>query len=547
MLLTDPFDPRPGAEPGTYNNAIPMPLSQCSTCGQPIPTCTNIPQSSVEEEVSSILRATQSLDDAISTLNARRARLLQRLNELRPSTRVFPPEILSTIFHHVSPPIDFAASEFLEEDEDGAPESHAQVTLSAVSWHWRRVALTTPQLWTSAVVNVTRKNAQRKAFLIQLYLKNIGNMPMSLALHIFPGHWRFITEVELDPIFIAIWQAAQKFKLLGLCSLPKSWIPLLSANFSHLEDLRLKWAWNDMELGQSGPQITPISALPRLRQLCLWSTPMHIPLDAPCNNVTMLRFLDVPLHISTQMLILCPNLVEYRCYQSPIDFEATVVQLREAMTFTHMKVFHSPCSASIAFSSILPKLQFPALEALGLELNTDAGGLDALLSFILRLPATWPTLEISGYGYARETLERIFESIPSQVWSLHLPDIDCWNLGRILKALGGVDRRGNPHMVGLRHININSSSHSLQSMEDLDPSPSNPQLFLAMISARKDQLPDGHFHLEIESDNEMDWEEVRDQLRQMVLDGLKPKITMAGKPIHCLEDVGKTLDNGRTP
>jgi hypothetical protein len=201
-----------------------------------------------------------------------------------------------------------------------------------------------------------------------------------------------------------------------------------------------------------------------------------------------------------------------------------------------MKVFYSPCSATALFSSILRNLKLPALEALGLELGTDTGGLEELVSFITCLPATWPILEISGYGYSREVLERIFQSLPPRVRSLHLPDIDCWNLGRVLKALNGFDHNDNPHMVGLQTIYIDSSSYSLQTMEDIDPSPSNPQLFLSMVSSRKDHLIDGQFYLEIESNNEMYWEEVRERLEQMAADGFKLKITMARKSIQPLSD-----------
>ncbi|KAF7768241.1 hypothetical protein Agabi119p4_7484 [Agaricus bisporus var. burnettii] len=351
----------------------------CYACGQRVSPESSFQDISAAEEVSSILRTTEHLGDLILSLNAARVKLLQRLNQLRASTRVCPPEILSTIFQHASPPTDLTALEFLEEDEDGSvSESHRQVTLSAVSWHWRQVIFATPQLWTNAVVNVTRKNAERKAQLLQLYLTNVGNMTISLALYVFPGYGRLILKSELDPVINCIWNGAQKFKLLSLCSIPQSFISFSPADFTQLEDLRLKWTWDDL----SGFHTTQISAFPRLRQLYLWGALIHLPSQPLCQSLTILRFFDTPLHISIQMLILCPNLVEYTCHQTSIDITETIPQVSEPITFPHMKIFYSPCSADALIAPILHKFKFPALEALGLELGPNKDGLEELVSFI---------------------------------------------------------------------------------------------------------------------------------------------------------------------
>lgn len=516
--------------------------NQCHHCGQTVPTPSNdlsSPALSTDEEISAILEQTQRLDDSISLLNARRAELLQRLNELRSSTKPLPPEILSTIFRHICPPIDFAAADFVEEDEDGVPETHDQITLGAVSRYWRQVVRTTPQLWTTATINVTRKNAQRKANLIQLYLSNTGSMPVSLALHIFPGHWKLITEPELQPIFTAIWEGAHKFKLLSMCSLPINWINWLSADFTHLEDLRLKWAWNDREQDHFGPQTTPLPNIPRLRQMNLWGTPICVPPGPSCDTVTILRLVDMPLHVCIQLLILCPNLVEYHSLQSSVENDATNPELHHSMTFPHMKVFHTSCSTAFSFTSILPFLQFPVLESFGLELGPREEGLEALSLFLRRLPTTWSTLEIRGFGYDRELLDAVFRSTPYHVQSLHLPEIDGWHFGSVLQALRITP--SDAYMPGLRRIHINSASQSLQYMEGFDYTFSTPELFLDMLSERKGQL-DGHFTLEIETDNWMLWEEHRAKLQRLVFGGFRLRILMSGKLIQCLQEAYDILD-----
>lgn len=80
----------------------------CSRCGLSLAADDRPPLSTtppnITDELTLVQGKLRQLEDTIHSLNTQRITLLRKLNELQSTPRKLPPEILSTIFHHASPP-----------------------------------------------------------------------------------------------------------------------------------------------------------------------------------------------------------------------------------------------------------------------------------------------------------------------------------------------------------------------------------------------------------------------------------------------------------
>ncbi|KAF5362205.1 hypothetical protein D9756_002698 [Leucocoprinus leucothites] len=125
------------------------------------------------------------------------------------------------------------------------------LSLSSVSSQWRRVAHSTPQLWSTFTVKVRHGAVKQTASLIRLYLDKSGDLPVSIGLNLMQIYRRTICRADIQTLNIppaaafypirsafdtkpqrdvtALYLFAPPFELLSLCSLP------------HLQQLWIEW------------------------------------------------------------------------------------------------------------------------------------------------------------------------------------------------------------------------------------------------------------------------------------------------------------------
>ncbi|KAF5360787.1 hypothetical protein D9756_004985 [Leucocoprinus leucothites] len=159
--------------------------------------------------------------------------------------------------------------------------------------------------------------------------------------------------MELEPVFRAIWDGADKIKRLVSALNSKNWIALLSRGFQQLEELVVQ------------------APLPWLREIpktlqpsaTLWSS-------MPCLKHVVLKGLyHHDLDACLRLLLLCTSLVEYRVRSTHAVEPNPAIHPtfgNHDVTFHHIKRFTVYCAFHQPFFSALPHLRLPVLEELGL-------------------------------------------------------------------------------------------------------------------------------------------------------------------------------------
>lgn len=120
-------------------------------------------------ELAFILGELKKLDNIIRTIKSPH---LRRLNAIRSSTAVFPNEILLHIFQFLCSPIE----------PGHRPNGCPQITLSAVSSHWRDLVRSAPHLWEALSVKIRRKDMESIVSSLQTYLDNHGALLSSIQI-----------------------------------------------------------------------------------------------------------------------------------------------------------------------------------------------------------------------------------------------------------------------------------------------------------------------------------------------------------------------------
>jgi F-box-like len=119
------------------------------------------------------------LDALLERLKIKRYDLKRKINRLHsPIVRQLPPEVMSTIFEFCLP--DFTGNQliaFFKEDLS------FPTSLGAICSYWRDIAWSTPSLWSSLVVGVTKgHNPHVLAGIVQEWLSRSGQLPLSIRI-----------------------------------------------------------------------------------------------------------------------------------------------------------------------------------------------------------------------------------------------------------------------------------------------------------------------------------------------------------------------------
>ncbi|PPQ80574.1 hypothetical protein CVT25_001608 [Psilocybe cyanescens] len=176
------------------------------------------------------------------------AKMMLRQNELRteinryhdPLLRCFPPEILSTIFTSFT---EQYGMDHLKETNWQSINRCPPLVLGAVCRDWRRVAWSSPQLWTHIKISLTDADDWNCTEIVQECLRRSGQLPLFIKMTCIPLN----AEVGLDPEGV----------FLGLIS-------VINQHSDQWEDLRL----------YCSPEIFPFIrgnsyGVPMLRRLAL--------------------------------------------------------------------------------------------------------------------------------------------------------------------------------------------------------------------------------------------------------------------------------------
>ncbi len=155
----------------------------CNSCGQILPESivphigdSALDPSDIEKELVRVKAQIRKLLD-------RQAGLLRHHNRHSSPISTLPPEILSVIFRFACTP----ETAFSGDHDDWLLPSNLSnyqaITLSSVSSHWRQVALSTTELWSTITVNFNSSKRMTKvhAALLQHHLKHTNTLALSIS------------------------------------------------------------------------------------------------------------------------------------------------------------------------------------------------------------------------------------------------------------------------------------------------------------------------------------------------------------------------------
>lgn len=298
----------------------------CAKCGHVLATDIQVPSFPVPDLIheprvpsqseASLIRRTLSgvhadiscLDDEIKRFQETTQELLRvreilsnyaKENEaiLTPIERL-PPEILSEIFLRLLPPTWGSESNLM------VPRKVVMLP-GQICRRWRKVALSTPKLYTSITIGREHGSVELEVALIKVWLARSGNLPLSLDYTLFLT--RPIT--DFHPAIDEALPHSDRWKNVSL-AYPLSSVRNLGVIKGRLRCLEILTISLEGDLEVQGHQIDAFEIAPQLRSLGFASPiPPHI-LTVPWPQLTNFN-IDIrrySLEDCLNVLALCPNL-----------------------------------------------------------------------------------------------------------------------------------------------------------------------------------------------------------------------------------------------
>ncbi|KXN91100.1 hypothetical protein AN958_02875 [Leucoagaricus sp. SymC.cos] len=407
----------------------------CSQCGlnpkstAPIPPA---PTQSPHEEIDFIKQEFSRIDDHIRRLCEEKASLGRRLNELQATTKILPPETISLIFRHVCRSSWNATNAVASVGYQRQINILPLLRLGGICSLWRQIAWSTPDLWSTALVDVHANKAERIASLLELCFRNVGIVPVSLYLRFFEEEllsWGK-NPTLVFPIANLVFKKpgnAEKIRVLRLHDSPIAWMNLLSEEkLKNLEVLTLagftsKANWTSITLPK----------LPSLRCFTISDMWHHITLPS-ADTITTLQLSRTCVDICIGVLRQCVNVVE--CQFDADDNtrdegDAARNILDSPITFPHLRDLTWPVTHGRSNVLLFHFIQLPVLKRLRLSSPVIRGTIpsvliNALKEFFDHSSSTLQILELTQWSCSRENMLQLSLSLPGSIRELLL--INCF-------------------------------------------------------------------------------------------------------------------------
>jgi hypothetical protein len=357
--------------------------------------------------------------------------------QTQPTICTLPYDILTEIFK------DLWAESYLDVEEPFLP-----TRLGAVCAFWRQVAWSTPRLWTELRLSNRFWWSKDRAYILDLYFKNIGNLTLELSICDYP------TDIQLgqpgkrrrgkrsrevhalpdldgnfDPFAPAPFPAHDIFRTVFIRHPDKlksvvmdqyvySWLVGLenqaqSAAFPNLrhfailsdegEDPDLTFSFDDIF---SHPPITILN-VPALRDVVLIGTRNRF--YFPWAQILSLDLSVVSANYAMRVVLECINLQHLCLLQLEETFDVDVEFPQEPLSLKSLKSFEYSSDIGMPLSwdtGLAEHLMFTSLTTLCL--NIDPRTFHQLANFLHNLP---PTIQVLSYfcDDARAFIDSVFE------------------------------------------------------------------------------------------------------------------------------------------
>ncbi|KXN86733.1 hypothetical protein AN958_09724 [Leucoagaricus sp. SymC.cos] len=437
-------------------------IQKCSHCGHTPNTEYTIPN-----DIPSLQAEIQRLDTFIHELNAQRALVLRKLNQLSSTTGALPPELLSTIFTHAYPPpslsprinlqtleaddpvsggprLSIAAATAILPDPPAREELIAKpLTLGAVCNHWRQVARETPALWSAIDLRPmpSRLSSAVAAERLGLYSQNAGSGGLNVQI-VF--HWSAalgmideaferavqpLTEVLFSPGLLS------QTRILVLSNPPVAWLPYLSTGFLNLHTLALICTVPALEHSPFS-----LTNVPSLRNVSIRGI-NNFSITLPFNQLEFLNLRDMPLDSMIQLLLFCTNLKTFRTRASTRSRVSNTQQLLASPVILNSIEYFEWQDPYDPLSTRIRNLRLPSLRYLHFHEDFPTSGDE----FLRNLPQdTLKTLHLTDFEYSN-VLSEVLIWLP-QIETLVLEKCNSEFVTEVISLLGSSPQ--SPSMFG---------------------------------------------------------------------------------------------------
>ncbi|KAJ7143067.1 hypothetical protein C8R43DRAFT_1199574 [Mycena crocata] len=305
-----------------------------------------------------------------------------------------PPEILSEIFIHC-----LSDDAFIRPDPTTAP-----LILCRICRQFKEIALTTPTLWSSLFMDLSRSEEVWGYELEAEYIGFCRRTPLSLYLTELEGTW----PASLLPFYQDIAVLAPQWRNVRLDFTIDLAETLLSAeNFPLLEELTIT-----SDAGESYfdfPDVSTFRHAPKLRKVFI--------------DTTLIRHIQLPWHRLTTFRNCCVNLLTIfailRDASSLVDASFGTDDWDDpplGLPVTILQRIHLQSLTLIGAETIaiINWLKTPALKSLEfLSYNSSASESSAFLSFVSRSSFLLHTLTLSVTSTTTEQLIECLQAVPS--------------------------------------------------------------------------------------------------------------------------------------
>ncbi|KAF7771049.1 hypothetical protein Agabi119p4_7023 [Agaricus bisporus var. burnettii] len=261
---------------------------------------------------------------------------LHILNATQSKTRKLPPELLSTIFQHTCPTPDIFDIEHIPIP------TPFHLTLRLVSTLWYDVTQSTPQLWTSVFLpTLYLEDIDIRAQYLKLCLNNSGDLPLTLSLRFDPESLQ--ADWYISPVVDAtLLHNAHRIRALRLLQPHRCWPKKLIPKMCQLAAMRIS---SHRPLLNWSKRLDERLFFPNTANM------KRIVMDCPClvdfrlectmASVTHVELTECPIDFVIELLLRCPNLVDFHCHTSapPSKAKDPRSMITSPLILSHLSTF----------------------------------------------------------------------------------------------------------------------------------------------------------------------------------------------------------------
>ncbi|KAF4612182.1 hypothetical protein D9613_004563 [Agrocybe pediades] len=347
------------SNPNTIHITVPSDSSSCPSVSQQCVACSRVNELELE-----VQEAIERVKQVISDLKRAKTEVNYQHSSI---VKDFPPEILSAIFEsYVS---DTVASQIAVGGHYVRQNRILPVpmTLIQVCNHWRRVALSTPQIWTTIALNLNLRREEEQLCFVRAWIARTRNFPLTVHLYFCSFLWH----ESVIPCLQAAVSSSAQWRHLYVSSLSESVMEFLDQHIQRLPMLEtLGILFSSMFSSSDSMPTNPLLARCK-------PAPKSIIFYGPCppgkigiqwEAVTTMRVEQLLTDECISMVRSSPNLVtcifEGIVYAVRVDFHSYHAN---RPVVEHTKIQHFSYSSPSCPAFIFFRLKLPNLRSLGFD------------------------------------------------------------------------------------------------------------------------------------------------------------------------------------